>query len=159
MGKSLTTPDWGGLFARKDPDKNELIRKLKTVRNPRERDRILYLLAGQEPPAFNQPAVTPQTGPLSMAPVSTRPTGPEAKQDEAPASNSELPEPPVKGLGVLIGAVMPLFFLLIGLILIVRSIGDIKGGENPKDLITGIMFIIFGLIGLYKLKKGKQKVT
>jgi hypothetical protein len=157
MRKGLNTPEWGALLGRRNPDKSELIRKLKTVKDPRERDRILHLLAGQEPPAAAQLPIAPQTGPLSMGPLPTQIPGPEPKQDEESSSGAELPEPPVKGLGLLIGAVMPLFFLLIGLVLILRFIGDIKGGDDPKNLMTGIMFIIFGLIGFYKLSKGKQK--
>lgn len=153
MGKGLNTPEWVALLGRRDPDRSELIRKLKTVKDPRERDRILHLLAGQEPPAVAQLPTVSRTGPpLSMGPPTPIP-GPESGQDE----DLEVPEPPVKGLGLLIGAVMPLFFLLIGLVLILRSIGDIKGGEDPKNLMTGIMFIIFGLVGFYKLRRGKQK--
>jgi hypothetical protein len=156
MGDIFESLDRDGLFGRKI-DRNDLIRKLKTVKNPRERDRILRLLAGQDLPETEQPKVVsprqiPAEGPA------TGPS-PSPQQNPPPAPESESPAPPMKGIGFLIGAIVPVFFLIMGIILVLTSLAEFHRGGNPQNVFTGIMFIVFGAIGLFKARKAVKSKT
>ncbi len=152
----LKIPGTGGDFGMAPLDRIKLIRKLKTIKNPRERDRILHLLAGQDMPENErlQPEL-PRRTPTQAGPFPAPPS------ERKPAPDAEPPETPVRGMGFLIGAVMPLFFLLVGAILVLSALAGIGKGKGPKDSLSelpmAIMFIIFGLAGLYKLRKAKKK--
>jgi hypothetical protein len=131
-----------------EENRNDLIRKLKTVRDPRERDRILRLLSGQE-----LPTAVPTTAP-STVPADKRVGSSEIPQEELPSPSDKIP---MKGIGVLISAVMPAFFLMMGIMLALSSLAGLAKGKGIEEivpeLITPVMLMVFGILGLLKLKK------
>jgi len=145
-------------------DRNALIRKLKTIKDPRERDRVLYLLAGQERREDSLPAARPSDFFTALPPGTEAkrlpprlPSG--SQEDREPVPETETPLPPVRGLGLLIGSIVPVFFLIMGIIFVLSSLAEYQKGENPNNLFTGIIFIIFGAIGLFKAKKAAKNKT
>ena len=154
MGDIFKSMDHNGLFGRKI-DRNDLIRRLKTVKDPRERDRILHLLAGQDMPEAQQPKTTMTW----HSPAENPPSGPfpGPRPNPPPDAESEPPAPPVKGIGFLIGSIVPVFFLIMGIILVLTSLAEFQRGGAPQNVFTGIMFIIFGVIGLFKARRASKK--
>jgi len=53
-------------------ERDKLIRKLKTVKNPRERDKIIWALAGKEKDALEETPAPIQSGKASATPVGSR---------------------------------------------------------------------------------------
>ena len=49
-------------------ERDKLIRKLKTVKNPRERDKIMWALAGKEKDAFEEKPAQAQPGKVNPTP-------------------------------------------------------------------------------------------
>jgi hypothetical protein len=137
-----------------EKDRQELINKLKKVRDPRERDRIIWALAGQEEAVFH--SANPDV-PTSR-PAPGRP-GPERP---APGKAPDLRNMPQINVDVkrLLGFVVPAFFMIFGLVHIGRAVlnyiatEDIEA-EIPR-LITGGMFLIIGVAGVFRAMQPKQ---
>jgi hypothetical protein len=129
-----------------EADRNQLIRKLKSVKDPRERDRIIWALAGQEQKSFDDTNPTPaaQTGKMTPG---------------KPMDLRNLPKIIIDPKRML-GFVVPGFFTIFGIAYIAQSILNYLATrridqEIPR-LITGGIFVIIGLAGFLKAIKIKE---
>ena len=129
-------------------ERDKLIRKLKTVKNPRERDKIIWALAGKEKDAFEEKPAPAQPGKVNQAPVGGQVQG--------------LPKLPVDARK-LVNYIAPALFLFFGLINLVQAVGHfIETGRIEAalpQLIMGVMFLVFGLFSIAKAKKRVQGVN
>ena len=129
-------------------DRDKLIRKLKTVKNPRERDRIIWALAGKEKDAMEEKPAQAQPGKTDSAPVRAQVPG--------------LPKLPVDARK-LVNYIAPMIFLVFGLINMVQAVMTfIREGRIDAafpHLIMGVMFLIFGFFSISKAKKRAQGVN
>jgi hypothetical protein len=129
-------------------DRDKLIRKLKTVNNPRERDKIIWALAGKEKDAFEEKPAQVQPGRTDSAPVRAQAPG--------------LPKLPVDARK-LANYIAPMIFLVFGLINLVQAaMTFIREGRIDAafpHLIMGALFFIFGFFSIYKAKKRAQGVN
>ena len=129
----------------RDMERDKLIKKLKTVKNPRERDKIMWALAGKEKDAFEEKPAQTQPGKVKQAPVGGQVPG--------------LPKLPVYARK-LANYIVPALFLFFGLINLVQAVGHfIETGRIEADLpqlLMGIMFFVFGLFSFVKAKKRVQ---
>lgn len=131
-----------------EKDRQELINKLKKVRDPRERDRIIWALAGQEEAVFH--SVNPDVPPFRPA------SGPPEPKRPAFGKTQDLRNIPPINIDAkrLLGFVVPAFFMIFGLVHIGRAVlnyiasQDIEA-EIPR-LITGGIFLIIGLVGVFR---------
>jgi hypothetical protein len=138
----------------REKDRQELINKLKKVRDPRERDRIIWALAGQEEAVFhsiNPDVPTPRPAPGRPGPA--RPASGKAPDlRNMPQINVDVKR--------LLGFVVPAFFVIFGLVHIGRAVlnyiatEDIQA-EIPR-LITGGILLIIGLTGVFRAMQPKQ---
>lgn len=131
-----------------ESDRRELIKKLKDIKDPRERDRILWALAGQEEAVFRaSPAPAP---PSRFAPA--RP----APEKSAPAKTPDLRNTPqIKADGKrMLGFVVPAFFLVFGLVRLGQAALNYIASQDIQaeipSLITGGIFLIIGLAGVFR---------
>ncbi|MGA2330282.1 MAG: hypothetical protein ABSG75_00820 [Syntrophales bacterium] len=129
-------------------ERDKLIRKLKTVKNPRERDRIIWALAGKEKDALEETPAQAQPGKTNSAPV----------REQMPG----LPKLPIDARK-LVNYLAPAIFIFFGLVNLVQGIGRfIETGlieAALPQLILGIMFFIFGFFSIAKAKKRVQGVN
>jgi len=129
----------------RDMERDKLIRKLKTVKNPRERDKIIWALAGKEKDVFEEKPAPAQPGKVNQAPVGEQVPG--------------LPKLPVDARK-LVNYIAPALFLFFGLINLVQAVGHfIETGRIEAafpQLIMGIMFFVFGIFSFAKAKKGRR---
>ncbi len=129
-------------------ERDKLIRKLKTVKNPRERDKIIWALAGKEKDAFEEKPAPAQPGKVDQAPVGGQALG--------------LPKLPVDARK-LVNYIAPALFLFFGLINLAQAVGHfIETGRIEAalpQLIMGVMFLVFGLFSFAKAKKRVQGVN
>lgn len=129
-------------------DRQELINKLKKVRDPRERDRIIWALAGQEEAVFRSanPDV-PLPWPVPGRPEPERP---------APGKAPDLRNMPQINIDAkrLLGFVVPAFFLIFGLVRIGKAVLNYIASQDIETemtgLITGGIFLIIGLAGIFR---------
>jgi hypothetical protein len=129
-------------------DRQELINKLKKVRDPRERDRIIWALAGQEEAVFRSanPDV-PLPWPVPGRPEPERP---------APGKAPDLRNMPQINIDAkrLLGFVVPAFFLIFGLVRIGKAVLNYIASQDIEpditSLITGGIFLIIGLAGIFR---------
>ena len=127
-----------------EADRKQLIKKLKSVKDPRERDRIIWALAGQEKKSLDDtmPAVQPgKTTPGN------------------PMDLRNLPKITIDPKRM-IGFVVPGFFTIFGIAYIAQSILNYLATrridqEIPR-LITGGIFVIIGLASFLKAIKIKE---
>ena len=135
-------------------DRRELINKLKHVRDPRERDRIIWTIAGQEEAAHRNVAST--GGPPRRWMGRKLPESSPSGKTPAPQNIPQI----VTDAKRLFGFIIPGFLMLIGLANIVQALllfftsGQIET-EMPR-LITGGIFLMIGLVGIFKAKQGAQ---
>jgi hypothetical protein len=126
-------------------ERDRIIRKLKDVKDPKERDRLIWALAGKEKEE------------LSGRPSAVKPkiTAPAA----SPEQMKRLPQVPVNARKLL-NYVVPGFFLFFGLVNLVQAImqyhftGQLDAAI--PQLIMGTIFLLFGIIGIFKAKKRVQ---
>ncbi|MCX5835263.1 MAG: hypothetical protein NTV99_12315 [Deltaproteobacteria bacterium] len=132
-----------------DKERQILIKRLKTVRDPRERDQIIRLLARMEkhgPGKIEESAEEKWSVPAqAKGPVEAR--GPaEAKEQKVP-----------KGVGFMLGYAVPGFFVIFGLIYIANALTRLitdEGDEAPvPQLIMGVLFLFFGIISFLRMRK------
>ena len=129
-----------------EADRKQLIKKLKRVKDPRERDRIIWALAGHEQKSFDDTNPTPaaQTG-------KTTP--------RKPMDLRNFPKIIIDPKRML-GFVVPGFFTIFGIAYIAQSIMNYLATrridqEIPR-LITGGIFVIIGLASFLKAIKIKE---
>jgi hypothetical protein len=129
-------------------ERDKLIRKLKTVKNPRERDKIIWALAGKEKDALEEKPAQAQPGKTGSTPVQAQVPG--------------LPKLPIDARK-LVNYLAPAIFLIFGLINLVQATAHyIETGRMEAafpQLIMGIMFFVFGFFSLAKAKKRIQGVN
>jgi len=132
----------------RDMERDKLIRKLKTVKNPRERDKIIWALAGKEKDTLKETPTPVQSGKTDATPVRGQVQG--------------LPKLPID-TRKLINYLAPAILLFFGIVNLVQAILHfIQTGRIEAafpQLIMGIMFFIFGLFSIAKAKKRVQGVN
>lgn len=126
-------------------ERDRIIKKLKDIKDPKERDRIIWALAGKEKdelsgrPAAVKPKVTASAPPPEQA--------------------KRIPPVPVNARKLL-NYIVPAFFLFFGLVNLVQAImhfhftGQLDAAI--PQLIMGTIFLLFGIIGIFKAKKRVQ---
>jgi hypothetical protein len=127
-----------------EADRKQLIKKLKSVKDPRERDRIIWALAGHEQKSLDD--ATPAVQPGKTTPGK-------------PMDLRNLPKITIDPKRML-GLVVPGFFTIFGIAYIAQSILNYLATrriepEIPR-LITGGIFVIIGLAGFLKAIKIKE---
>ena len=127
-----------------EADRKQLIKKLKSVKDPRERDRIIWALAGHEQKSFDD--TTPAVQPGKTTPGN-------------PMDLRNLPKITIDPKRM-IGFVVPGFFTIFGIAYIAQSILNYLATrridqEIPR-LITGGIFVIIGLASFLKAIKIKE---
>jgi hypothetical protein len=127
-----------------EADRKQLIKKLKSVKDPRERDRIIWALAGHEQKSSDD--TTPAAQPGKMTPGK-------------PMDLRNFPKITIDPKRML-GFVVPGFFMIFGIAYIAQSIMNYLATrridqEIPR-LITGGIFVIIGLASFLKAIKIKE---
>jgi hypothetical protein len=123
-------------------ERQQLIDRLKTAKNPVEREKILWALEGMKKETFR----TAQP-PGSSEKVSSPP----------PAEKIKIPIQMPKGLSQLTRYGVPFFFIVIGFAFILQ--GVMRGIERNDfasesgQFITGIIFIFFGVSAFQRARK------
>lgn len=123
-------------------ERQQLIDRLKTTKNPVEREKILWALEGMRKDAYRPER--PEAGPEKVSPA------PLAEKAKIPL---EMP----KGLGQLVRYGMPFFFIIFGVAFLLQ--GVVKGIEQNDfasevgQFITGIIFIFFGVSAFRRASK------
>lgn len=127
----------------RDMERDKLIKKLKTVKNPRERDRIIWALAGKEKDTLKETPTQVQPGKMDT-------TTPVRGQMQG------LPKLPIDARK-LINYLAPAILIFFGIVNLVQAIlyfiqtGRIEAAF--PQLIMGIMFLVFGFFSISKAKK------
>ena len=127
-----------------EADRKQLIKKLKSVKDPRERDRIIWALAGHEQKSSDDTTPAAQPGKTTPGkPMDLR-------------NLSKITIDPKRMLGF----VVPGFFTIFGIAYIAQSILNYLATrqidpEIPR-LITGGIFVIIGLTSFLKATKIKE---
>jgi hypothetical protein len=141
-----------GLASDSEAARKAMIRRLKDVRDPLERDRIIWSLAGQ---TKSDVGYRPSAG---SAPSRERSS---VKPSPQP---SRAPSPPQQlRVGKLGNFIVPIIFILFGISNIGRALDSWARGGNKEEvfmqLLIGGMFIVFALVGLFskKLKEALEK--
>ncbi len=125
-----------------DRERQQLINKLKTIRDPRERERILWALEGMMKDSYGVAQSSPG---LTQEPPA------------APPEKMRLPIQMPKQLGILTRFAVPLFFILFGLVFIIQAV--LRGMETKDfaseagQFITGGVFLLFGFSALLRVRK------
>ena len=123
-------------------DKKKLIEKLKVIKDPRERDRIVWILAGHEKDA------TGDTG-RPMESQKTAP-GPSSEQKQ------NLPALPA-GVRQIFAYLVPGFFLFFGMMNLLQALMQILPSGKVEvaipQLIMGVILLLFGIASLIKVRK------
>ena len=135
-------------------DRRELIQKLKKIKDPRERDRILWALSGQEEAVFHSaPSPAPPPRPAPGRPEPERP---------APSKAPDLRNMPRINIDAkrMLGFVFPAFFAIFGLVRIGKAVLNYIASQDIdaeiQGLITGGIFLIIGLAGIYRAMQPPQ---
>jgi len=123
-------------------ERQQLIDRLKTIKNPVEREKILWALEGMRKDSY-------KTAPT--------PGGPAKGPPAPPAEKINIPIQMPKGLGQLMRFGIPFFFILFGIAFILQ--GVMRGIERNDfasetgQFITGIIFIAFGASAFQRARK------
>lgn len=126
-------------------DRNKVIKKLKDIKDPKERDRLIWALAGKEKDVLSDK-------PASFEPRRTAPIPPPGQAQKLPG----LPGDARK----LIGYVFPGIFVFFGLVNLVQAAMQYHFTGQIEDvfprLIMGGLLVLFGIFGIVKAKKQVQ---
>jgi hypothetical protein len=129
-------------------ERQKLITKLKTSKKSEERDQILWYLAGQDK--------TTRGKPKKPEPVVAGTPSPSTPQDKM---QIRLPAGKLGG----IGSITALLFVVYGMAAIVPAVLKILQGETDGDeirqLITGGVFVFFGIVIFLKAKRAQRKAA
>lgn len=139
-----------------ETERRALIDKLKNIRDPRERDRIIWALAGQERASHRDIASTA---------VQPRPANGRSLLKKPPSDKP--PEPQTipqmaADIKKLVGFLVPGFLFIIGcanlLQALLRFVASGKIEPEIPHLITGGIFLIVGMLGILKtMQSGRGK--
>jgi len=129
-------------------DRRKLIEKLKTSKKSEERDQILWYLAGQDKTIRGKPS---KPEPVAAGAPSASPT-----QDRMQIRL------PVGRLGG-VGSITALLFVVYGMIAIIPAVMKILQGETDgeeiRQIITGGIFVFFGVVIFIKAKRAQRKAA
>ena len=138
----------------KERDRRDLIQKLKRIKDPRERDRIIWALAGQEEAFFhNAPSPAQLPRPAPRRPEPERP---------APGKAPDMRNMPQINIDAkrMLGFVVPGFFAIFGLVRIGQAVLNYIASQDIEaeitGLITGGIFLIVGLVGIFRAMQPPQ---
>jgi len=129
-------------------DRDKIIKKLKDIKDPAQRDRIIWALAGKEKEVMSEKAipVAPQKGASTPAPERAQ----------------KLPQLPVNARKIL-NYIIPGLFIFFGLMNIVQALMHFHITGQIEDvipkLVLGGIFILFGIFGIVKAKKQVEGVN
>jgi hypothetical protein len=144
----------------KESNRRELIQKLKKIKDPRERDRILWVLSGQEEDVFHS---APSPAPWPKPVLTSRPA-PHRPEPERPSPSKvpDLRNMPQINIGAkrMIGFVVPAFFAIFGLVRIGQAVLNYIASQDIETEITGLVtggiFLIIGLAGIFRAMQPPQ---
>jgi hypothetical protein len=129
-------------------ERQKLIAKLKTSKKSEERDQILWYLAGQDK--------TARGNPRRPEPIDAGAPAPSKAQEKM---QIRLPAGKLGGFG----SITALLFLLYGLVAIVSAVVKILQGQTDGDevrqLISGGIFVFFGIVIFFKAKRAQRKAA
>lgn len=124
-------------------ERKYLIERLKTVKNPVERDRIIWKLAGQEKPEKR-----------------TVPKPPDLQ--ETPESLEGVPEVPA-GARNTMRYILPGILFFYGIVMVAQAVAKYlttgPSGEIIMQLAIGAIFITFGFVTMRKAKESQAKLS
>jgi hypothetical protein len=130
-------------------DRDKIIKKLKDIKDPRERDKIIWALSGKEKEVMSEKP--PAVKPTKVAPGSS--SGP------TPRPAQKLPGSPAD-IRKLVSFVFPGIFIFFGLVNLVQAAMQYQLTGQIEDiiprLITGGVFILIGIFSIVKAKKQVQ---
>ena len=145
-------------------DRKKLIEKLKTIKDPKQRDKIIWALSGLEKDIPEDTKVFGGLRTRVAKPAREQKSIPRPPREQktvltpSPEQKQEIPGLPA-GVGArqLFSYVVPGIFLFMGLVQIMQAISDILPTGRveagfPK-LIMGGMFVVFGIISIIKANK------
>lgn len=170
---------WGDLLGKlgislgdSEAQRQDMIRRLKTVKDPEERDRIIWALAGQKK---EDPGCRPSPGSFGRKPKAGRRAAPAGKSSVPAAAPSAGPFPKIPPsaptgpagqqlrITGIVNYIVPILFLFFGISNIARAIEAFRAGADKEEifvqLLIGIGFIVFAAAGLFsrKVKKAMEK--
>jgi hypothetical protein len=124
-------------------EKKKLTDRLRTTKDPGERDRIMWALSGLE------------KGSTRQKPVNLAPTG---KTDEGvPPAQKENPPAMPTGVRKFVSYVAPGICLMIGLVNMLEALMRMMQGAQEREyvptLVTGAIFFMFGITIFIKARK------
>ncbi|MEN6319179.1 MAG: hypothetical protein ABFD82_10550 [Syntrophaceae bacterium] len=126
-------------------ERDRILKKLKDIKDPRERDRIIWALAGREKEEMGE------------KPPAVKPT--KIAQDSTPRPAQRLPGSPTD-IRKLVSYFFPGIFIFFGLVNIVQAAMHYNLTGQIEDiiprLIMGGAFILIGIFGIAKAKKQVQ---
>jgi hypothetical protein len=129
-------------------ERQKLIAKLKTSKKSEERDQILWYLAGQDK--------TTRGRPPKPEPVVAGTPSPSKMQDKM---QIRLPAGRLGG----VGSITALLFVVYGMAAIIPAVIKILQGQMDGDeirqLITGGIFVFFGIVIFVKAKRAQRKAA
>jgi len=153
--------------------RQDMIRRLKTVKDPIERDEIIWALSGQKrheigyrpSPGVPSPDVFGKqpTAEKRPAPISTSSTSQGSPGMSPDARRGAASGPPQLRAANLLNYVVPILFAFFGITNIVRAIEAFRAGAEKEEVLVqavmGIGFIVFALAGFFsgKMKKAMEK--
>jgi hypothetical protein len=129
-------------------ERQKLIAKLKTSKKSEERDQILWYLAGQDKTTRGRP---PKPEPVVVGTPS-----PSKMQDKM---QIRLPAGRLGG----VGSITALLFVVYGMAAIIPAVikilQDQMDGDVIRQLITGGIFVFFGIVIFVKSKRAQRKAA
>lgn len=132
-----------------EKERQNLINRLKTIRDPRERDKIIRHLARMERPG---------TGKMEESAKESWAL-PGHEKGPAEAQAEKVP----RGAGFMLGYAVPAFFVLFGLFYIASALMRLISGEGDSSagpqIFMGVMFLIFGIFGFLKTRRMRLRAT
>jgi|GEM_PF-739184 len=152
-----------------ESQRQDMIRRLKTVKDPEERDRLIWSLAGQKKEA---------TGYRPSRGASGRQPKAEKRLEKRPAPTSVSPVPsaaPSPGvppatesgqqmrIGNIVNYLVPILFVFFGVSNIAKAVEAFRAGAEKEEVfvqfLIGTGFIVFALGSLFsrKMKKAVEK--
>lgn len=130
-------------------DRRELIQKLRQIKDPRERDRILWALDNQEEAFFHSsplPVPMPRSVPRRLQPERPAPSKKTPDMQNRPRTDIHAKR--------MLGFVVPAFFAIFGLVRIGQAVLNYFASRNIEveipGLIAGGIFLIIGLAGIFR---------
>jgi len=141
-------------------DRRELIQKLKKIKDPRERDKILWVLAGQEEAIFhNAPSPAPPRKTEFLHKPAPRRPAPERPAPEKTPDLRNMPQISIDAKRML-GFAVPVFFVIFGLVRLGQAALNYFASQDIdaeiQGLITGGIFLIIGLAGVFRAMQPPQ---